>query len=369
MQKLDGGIKIQRSYQLFKNAIQNENTFHNYDHNLTKFLNWAKLPDYDTFSKSSIDDAQKLLEDYLIFHKTRKPDIRRKTIVNIFSPVELFLKVNKILYYKDALHLMFPKDNMKKGNAKPYTTSDIRKMLAGTTKLRTKALILFFASIGSRPAVLTDPILKFKHVFPMPLGCKAILCYAGSNEEYWAFLTPEASKALDDYVDYRINRGERITKESPVFVALISKGVKYTNENLSNLDKYGIRHIMINILKQTHVERIKTGSRYDKALVYGFRKRFNTILKIDSEINSNIAEKLMAHKNGLDGVYFTPTREECFKEFRKAIPELTIDEAEKLKVEVDGLEEDKETIVQRYEERLAKTELLLSKVLERLDSS
>jgi len=351
-------IKTQRSYQLFRNAIQTESTFGVYDPNLTKFLKWAKIPDYDALSRYLTDDIQKLLEDYLLFHKSRKPDIRRKTIMNLFSPIELFLKVNKILYYKDALHLMFPKDNVKKGNDKPYTTDDIRKMLASTTKIRTKALILFFASIGSRPAVLTDPILKFKNVFPMPFGCKAILCYNDSNEEYWAFLTPEASKALDDYVDYRINKGEKITKESPVFVGLYKLGVKYTNENLIPLGEYGIGHMIRNVIKQGRIERIKKGSRYDKAQIYGFRKRFNTILKIDSEINSNIAEKLMAHKNGLDGVYLTPTREESFREFRKAIPELTINESEKLKIEVGDLEEDKEITVKKYEERLTVPRLI-----------
>jgi len=54
-------------------------------------------------------------------------------------------------------------------------------------------------------------------------------------------------------------------------------------------------------------------------------------MKLNNEVNSNIAEKLMAHKKGLDGVYFKPTREECFAEFVKAIPELTVDESERLK--------------------------------------
>jgi len=50
----------------------------------------------------------------------------------------------------------------------------------------------------------------------------------------------------------------------------------------------------------------------------------NTILKLESKVNSNIAEKIMGHKNGLDGVYLSPTREECFKEFVKGIDQLTI---------------------------------------------
>jgi len=86
------------------------------------------------------------------------------------------------------------------------------------------------------------------------------------------------------------------------------------------------------------VERVKVGCRFDKALLYGFRKRFNTILKLDNDINSNIAEKLMAHKNGLDGTYLKPTKEQCFAEFVKAIPALTLDKSDMLQMKLDEFE-------------------------------
>ena len=121
--------------------------------------------------------------------------------------------------------------------------------------------------------------------------------------------------------------------------------------------------------KRARIENYKTGNRFEKGLFLGFRKRFNTILKIDSEVNSNIAEKLMAHKRGLDGVYFKPTRDDCFREFRKAIPQLTVSESERLKIEVNDLTENKDEIIKNYEDRLAKTEKLLNKVLERLETS
>ena len=91
---------------------------------------------------------------------------------------------------------------------------------------------------------------------------------------------------------------------------------------------------------------IKTekGNRYDKASVYGFRKRFNTILKLDRNINSNIVEKLMAHKNGLDGAYLKPTRDECFEEFVKAIPKLTISDESRDKLKIEKLQKEKTEI-------------------------
>jgi integrase/recombinase XerD len=77
----------------------------------------------------------------------------------------------------------------------------------------------------------------------------------------------------------------------------------------------------------------------------------------------------MAHKKGLDGVYFKPTREDCFREFRKTIPQLTLSESERLKLEVSNLTENNDSMVKQYEDRISKTESLLKKVLERLDSS
>ena len=83
------------------------------------------------------------------------------------------------------------------------------------------------------------------------------------------------------------------------------------------------------------VKRIKTGNRYDKALVTMFRKRFNTKLKLNNSVNSNVAELVMAHKlPGAQSNYTKPTMEECFKEIKKAIPELTIDSRKRQSLEI-----------------------------------
>jgi len=112
---------------------------------------------------------------------------------------------------------------------------------------------------------------------------------------------------------------EELTKESVLF-----KNYDNPNKKKDYLTADSVRQTLTNLMKLAGIERKKTRNRYDKAIVYGFRKRFNGILKMNNEINSNIAEKLMAHKKGLDGNYLKPTREQCFEEFRKAIPELTI---------------------------------------------
>ena len=105
------------------------------------------------------------------------------------------------------------------------------------------------------------------------------------------------------------------------------------------------------LYKKAGIIREKKGNRFDLAVTYGFRKRFNTILKLNNDVNSNIAEKLMAHKHGLDGVYLQPTREECFTEFLKAIPFLTIHDDERMRLENEKLKQEN-TEKKQFEEKI-----------------
>ena len=88
-------------------------------------------------------------------------------------------------------------------------------------------------------------------------------------------------------------------------------------------------------MKKAGITRVKTGNRFDLASCGGFRKRFNTILKMNPNISQAVSERLTDHKDGLEDNYLKPTREELFEEYKKAIPELVFDEAEKLKIKLE----------------------------------
>ena len=299
-------------------------------------MKFAKIKSYDKILKVKAEQIQKLLENW-VMHLAEK-ELKATTIRSKLSGIELFLEMNRIVFYKKPLHKLIPSSDYIPGGGKPYTTKDIQKMLRSSNKLRTKALIHFLASTGARPGTIEDPVLRKKHLVEMEHDCKAIKIYDGSKEGYWSFLTPEAAEALDDYFISRKLNDEKLTPESPIFANYDKKSWNKKNTFLS---ARAARNLISNNAKMGGVEREKVGHRYDKASTYGFRKRFNTILKLNTKINSNIAEKLMAHKNGLDGVYFTPTREECFAEFEKAICELTISSEARLKTENLKLEEEK----------------------------
>lgn len=315
-----------RALKLFERSINSPATLKTYSKGLKSFCEYASLS-YDEIVKLDTEDLQTKLEDW-VMDMTDKGG-RRSTVRTALSGVEKFLRINRKLYYADPLHSLIKPDRTIGGGHQPYTTEDIQNMLGSTPKKRDKALIMFFASTGGRPQVLEDPVLRIKHLVEMPQGCYAIRLYDNSPEGYWAFLTPEARKALDDYLKSRKLNGETITEESPIFASYENNMTK--NHHMTVIVAY---EVLKKVLQGSEINRTKTGNRYDKAITYAFRKRFNTILKINNEVNSNIAEKLMAHKRGLDGTYLTPTREECFAEFQKAIPQLTISETSRLEAQI-----------------------------------
>lgn len=363
-----------RCIVLFESACKSKTTFRIYYYNLKRFMLFCKVSDFEDLLKIEPRILNEKIEDWLLFLRGK---INPNSIPTMYYGVELFFAMNNVLINTIKLRHMFPA-KIKKSGANPWKTDDIRKMLSHARYTRDKAIVLFLASTGGRIGSIEG--LKVKNLVDMPLNCKAVLIYGDDKEEYWAFLTPEASKCLQDYFAERRQDGEFINSESPVFRTIYNRN-RITSRNYARMSPKMIatssaRSSIYRMIEQARIVREKQGFAYDIQMDHGFRKRFNTILKINSGINSNIAEKLMGHKRGLDGVYFTPTREQCFEEFKKAIPELTIDESLRLKSELDSVvkkldvsESEKDLRILQLEEQARKTQEILSKLLLRLDGS
>ena len=110
--------------------------------------------------------------------------------------------------------------------------------------------------------------------------------------------------------------------------------------------------------------RKKTDGRFEIMSCHGFRKRFATVLKSNKEINLSISEKLMGHSTTiqLDNTYFKPSLEVMFDEYRKAIPDLAIDESAKLRLELQNKDE-KLASLESKDKRIEDLENVLAKVV------
>jgi|CXWL01.1.fsa_nt_gi integrase/recombinase XerD len=322
---------MEECYQLFISGIRSEKTRQKYEYYLRKFLDETKLKNFSALINLNDETRQDLVEKYILLLKSK--GLKRSSVRPFLYSIELFFDMNKKVLHKTVLSKMVQSipDHIR-GGEKPYSNDDLKKILSNAPDLRAMALIHFMASLGARPGIIVDPVLTFDKIEPMPLDCLAVHIYANSNEHYWGFLTPEATRALHSYRDERLRDGEKITQSSPVFRADYKR---VGASPVKPLSEYNAFQILDRIVKKSGIERIKIGNRYDKALNTAFRKRFNTIMKTVDTVNINLAEKLMGHSVTipLDNTYLSTEKERLFVEFKKAIPRLVIDESERLKIE------------------------------------
>lgn len=338
--------KKSRAYRNFYHAKKsNQKTMSTYAFCFDKFMNFVhefysdQQLDYDKLILLDQKEITAMIRDYIFDIKGK---MKGNSVQSYINPIRLFFGMNDIMPNSYIITNAMDSDDSIPGGGVAATDDDVKDLLDITNSPMKKALIHFISSTGIRPGALNDPILKMKHLTSMDNGCKAIKVYDKSKEGYWAFLTPEATKYFLRYINFRKERGEIINDESPLFRPTVNTKIKHLRCSTA-------RNMIVDLIEKAGITRVKNGNRYDKAVMYMFRKRFNGKLKMENQVNSNIAEKLMAHKRGLDGTYLAPTKEECFTEFKKAIITLTVDpterqkiENEKQKIEITELQKEKE---------------------------
>lgn len=328
---------------------------------LKQFYGFSPIKNDDELIDCPSDELQKIIVNYTrtLIKRVENNDLSANTIPKMFRGIRWLLNSN----YREndikwkPVEALFPK-SVKRSGYKAWSSEQIKIMLDNTRFLRNKAIIHFQASTGGRIGIHDHPLL-IRHLIEMNWNehkCYAVLLYADSDEtidekdlrdkqydvqggdSYWSFLTPEASHYLDKYFDERKRRGELLTSNRPIF----SQDTLRLNIDSKQLSDTNITALIYRIISNTpELSRRKKGRRYDIQMNHGFRKRMNTILKLESDVNPNIAEKILGHKNGLDGVYLAPTREQCFKEFVKGIPQLTIDDSVRNQIELDKVQKEK----------------------------
>ena len=317
-----------RAVQIFEAYLKSEKTIKHYQYLLEKFANHYKLGSIDSILSINGTELQKNIEDFIILSKDKKYSMSYIRS-NTFAIQSFCISNDKLDVNWKKLRRLITKAKPRK--SRPYTTAEIKRMLNGVKSLRNKALILFLSASGVRRGAI--PELKMKDLKQMPLGCIAITVYEGTEEEYVTFINKEANDALSLYLEQRKHNGEIIDTNSPVFREFYNDAT----EKPKKLSESSI---------STMIMRAKTnaGINFDNSpnlLCHAFRRRFNTILKLNKESNSPLIERLMGHDMKLDNSYFQPTLEDLFAEYQKGMADLTIDDSERLFAERKSIEAEK----------------------------
>ena len=341
---------MQRSLILFQSAIKSNSTLETYGLALNRFRNHFLIKNCDSLLKISPSKILEMIEDFIIYRKNE--GCSRSTVRNNLNALQLFFSMNDVVCNWTKLKKMLPEQKKIRG-AIPYKTEQIRQMLkifANSPKWF--ALLHYLSASGARAGSIVE--LKIKHLGDMPNGCKSVKVYADTKDEYHTFIHHEAVNALNLYLESRRKNGEILTADSWVF----TRG-RHPTESLRSGD------ITVRFLNsfRNHIDLGETiDNRRDIEVVHGLRKRWNTIMKSNSNINSNHVEKMLGHSSthSLDNVYHKPLLEQLFDEYQKAIPDLIIDE----KYELESKIQEQQNEIDLLKEKDKQVEYLQKTILQ-----
>lgn len=163
-----------------------------------------------------------------------------------------------------------------------------------------------------------------------------VTVYSESGERYITFTTPEATKSIDVYLEYRKRYGEKLTPKSPVFRDQFDRNdpaslsLRAAERLISRtIEKSGIR--TVERITELHGEKGKI--RKNVRLTAGFRKFFDTQL-IYAQVEPRTKELFLGHSIGLDDHYFKPEENYVLNEYLRAVDNLTINEENRLRKEL-----------------------------------
>jgi hypothetical protein len=165
-----------------------------------------------------------------------------------------------------------------------------------------------------------------------------LIVYHGQPEQYCTYITPEAYTLLQEYLGHRKSSGEDINDKSPLMRNLFvpdkgaKKGAKGDPLMPIPLKSTGVKRLIENAWMATGArEKLEDGRRrHEFEALHCFRKYHETAC-VRAGMKIINVKLLRGDSIGLEDSYNRPDEEELLEDYKHAIPELTITEAERLK--------------------------------------
>lgn len=269
--------------------------------------------------------------------KVERKEIVVSTLYNHLKPIKILCDLNDITIKWRKITGGLPKERKYAEDRAP-TLEEIQKLVDYPDR-KLYAIISTMVSSGIRLAAWDD--LQWKHIQPTidnkdkRIVAAKITVYAGSNEQYYSFITPEAYFALKEWIDFRIKCGEKITKDSWLMRNLLDVTTPSGGNIVLVTVPRQLRHLGIKSLVERALRaqglrtKLEEGKkRYPFQTDHGFRKFFKTRCEMAGMKSINI-EILMNHLTGVTDSYYRPQENELLQDYLKSIDNLTISKDKK----------------------------------------
>jgi len=356
-----------QSMDVFEDYCKSEQTKKLYRYWFSVFLQFYHIKDPDYFLQITTEENFDHIRNYVRNLKERasRREISPNSIKDRLTGIKHFFDYNdRVLNWK-KLHKLLPQ-RIQRAGSRAWNVEMIQNMLSTTTKLRNRFVMVFLSCTGVRVGSIPD--IKLKHIQKIE-DCYSVLVYAGDEEEYTTFMTPECSRMYESYIEKRTLEKEVMTNESPLF----RQDYSYEKKSFQALGVEGLKHLVHRAILKSGQRGTKSINRFDIQAVHSFRKFFATTLKNNPEISYSATERLLGHQAYLDGSYYRPTTEELFSAYKKATQQLTINKERIQEEEIKRLEEENSEYErlknqkESLEDKVARMEQVNKTILEKLE--
>ena len=321
------------------------------------------LDAYDRLLNKDVKTIQMNVCDFVVY--LRKKGLSSASVSAYVATVNKFYAMNDIILNWKKIR-SFMGEHEKTVEDRPYTHSEIQTLIQHTLP-RNKAIILLMCSGGLRIGAVS--IMRIKDLEPNDeYNIYKVSVYSKSRKSrYFSFCTPECRKSIEDYLDFRRRWGERITEESPLFRVDFNPQTDKSNA-VKPISYYRSQHIITKILHDTGLRKIPTEGKTQRSHImgnHGFRKFFETNA-FKAGMDHMYLRRLMGQKSGLEDAYLKLSEEELLEGDSKhvgyvgIIDQLTINEENRLRREVQTLRVDKSKMEQVMERIIKLEDRILS---------
>jgi site-specific recombinase XerC len=312
----------------FSQTIKSPKTRANYIQALKYYMRFARVENYDDLLKYSstpegLLGIQKNIILFIEYCKQKK--LSYNTIFGYVTGLHHFYEYNDANLKWKRIKAHLPAKE-KRIDDRAYTHEEIKRMV-DIANLRDKAIILVMCSSGAR--VDAVPSLRIKDLTAIEyngVSIYEIRYYRLSNDEYRGYCTPEAKKAIDDYLRWRTQCGERITENSPLFRKEFSRRDDIKLASAEQITKASINHIVVELLDRSAVrprqrmtpEELQRGQntkRTEIQMNHAFRK-FTISNMIRARLEPNARRLLVGQElEGMDSHYDRREQSELLEEY------------------------------------------------------
>ncbi len=372
------------AYSLFIYAVRSQITRDYYLRRLRIFFNHINLHPVGTMEERCNQFAAKGKKDpnwafscivrFLQYQKERVEgeEITGATLRNFVKAIKLFCEMSDISISWKKINRGLPKIRRFADDRAP-TLEEIHNISEYPDR-RIKGIVYTMASSGIRLGAWD--YIRWKHIQSVKrdgnIVAAKIIVYAGDDEEYFSFITPEAYYELEGWMTYREEACEKIDGNSWLMRQLWNtKEGHYhhgTIKEATKLKSSGVKRLIEDALwtqgirKKADLKR----NRYEFQADHGLRKWFKTRCEIAGMKSINI-EKLMGHSIGISDSYYRATESELLEDYLKAVPMLTISAEYRLQKDMEERIEQSKRNITHVELQLHEKDKAIT-ILEERDS-